>query len=98
VYVFNSAEVNNVDTTTDTYGINVSVVISSVDGTNVLTLSGSATASAGTPGDSVSLDSTDMAATATAGADLTYDDTTGNVTSTAGGVYGSVSNYFGAWD
>lgn len=91
-------DIGGIDTTSDPYLIVMDVTISDLTGTNILTINGNATASAGGPNDGATVDWTTVTATAVAGTDLVWDAAATTVTSTAGGVYVvSVYCVFG-WD
>lgn len=78
--------VNNVDTTTATFIIDVVLTVSNLAATEVLQIGAQAFASAGGPGDSATIDFTTADTTPIAGTDLAWDGTS-VVTSTTGGVF-----------
>ena len=82
-----NCQISYIDTTNDDYYIEMTVTISDLTGTNILTINGTAEASAGGPNDDATVDWTTATATAVAGTDLVWDAAATTVTSTAGGVY-----------
>lgn len=92
---FTQFEVEHVDTTHDSYDIEVSVVVSDVTGANVCSLQGNASANGSTPDDSATIQGADLTPSIT-GVDLSWDGT--NVVTAAGGVYAVSVFYSSVWD
>lgn len=98
IFTFFSSSIYNIDTTHDGYDYSVTITVADLTGTQVLVLVGAARASAGGPGDTVTVMSSDLTISSQVGTDLAYDDTTGIISTTAGGTYGCFINYSGNWD
>lgn len=84
VVTFGALTVTNIDTTSDEFTIGVQLEVANLDGSETIVLTGTVTASAGAPGDSATVASTDLSVSSQVGSDLSYDPATGIVSTTAG--------------
>lgn len=97
VATFDTWGVENIDTTPGTYEITVAVYVTNEDASQTITLTGTADATSGGPGDSATISAAGLTVTGQTGSDLTYDSMTGDIASTAGGSFGVVVTYGGGW-
>jgi hypothetical protein len=85
----------NIDTTTDTYILQHTIVISNLDGSETMTLNGQVTIAIAGPGQTGNVTFGDLTVESQTGTDLVLGG--GGVTSTAGGTFGIISNAQGSY-
>jgi hypothetical protein len=80
----------------DAYDIQVTVLVMSVDSTEVASVAASGSIARGST--TLTLATTDFTLSALTGSDIAYDSATVKITTTAGGVFGFVAQLAGFWD
>lgn len=97
VVVLSNPTITNIDTTYAFYDMQVDVYAFNDDASEAIHLQGTATASAGGPGDSCTVAHSGLSVISTTGSDLSYSTLTGHISSAAGGNYAAELVAFGAW-
>lgn len=97
IATFQTWQLTGIDTTNDTYEIEVDILVTDANGNNSLVLTGTAVANAGSPGDSAGIVASGLTVVGTVGSDLSYDSGTGEISSALGGIYSIVSVWNGGW-